>query len=451
MVSQLFSTATAKNGRSHRNLTTFWNLRYRVASYIRSSLWIIPIVAVLLQQILGRLLQALDAKLGLTFYGLGVEGAKAVFNAVITFSLSFIVFTFGSLLIAIQVSSGQYTPRIIATTLLRNNVIRCTVGLFVFTFLFAIRGLNQTETTVHQLVVFVTGILGLSCLAVFLYLIDYSARFLRPISLMANVGEQGLAVIDTVYPETLRGEPKHALLGIDPGPVERTILHRGTSAIVVAINTKRLTAEAGKAHGVVEFVPQVGDFLGMEEPLFFLHGGAGRIDERILRGSVIFGTERTMEQDPLFAFRILVDIAIKALSPAINDPTTGVLAIDQLQRLLRRTGRRELRTDYVPGHDGTLRLILRTPNWEDFVHLTFTEIRFYGASNIQIARRLRAAIMDLMSALPTERHPALQQELNLLDQMIEKSYSCPEDLALARIPDSQGLGAAERLTARENN
>ena len=335
-------------------MTTFWNLRYRVASYIRSSLWIIPIVAVLLQQILGRLLQALDARLGLTFYGLGVEGAKAVFNAVITFSLSFIVFTFGSLLIAIQVSSGQYTPRIIATTLLRNNVIRCTVGLFVFTFLFAIRGLNQTETTVHQLVVFVTGILGLVCLAAFLYLIDYSARFLRPISLMANVGEQGLVVIDTVYPETLRGEPKHALLGIDPGPVERTILHRGTSAIVVAINTKRLTAEAGKAHGVVEFVPQVGDFLGMEEPLFFLHGGAGRIDERILRGSVIFGTERTMEQDPLFAFRILVDIAIKALSPAINDPTTGVLAIDQLQRLLRRTGRRELRTDYVPGHDGTL-------------------------------------------------------------------------------------------------
>ena len=108
----------------------------------------------------------------MTFLGFGVDGSKALFNAVITFSLSFIVFTFGSLLIAIQVSSGQYTPRIIATTLLRNNVIRYTVGLFVFTFLFAIRGLNQTETTVHQLVVFVTGILGLVCLAAFLYLID---------------------------------------------------------------------------------------------------------------------------------------------------------------------------------------------------------------------------------------------------------------------------------------
>jgi uncharacterized membrane protein len=185
-----------------------WNVCYRVASYIRSSLWIIPIIAVLLQQILGRLLQALDVRVGLTFLGFGIDGAKALFNAVITFSLSVIVFTFGSLLIAIQVSSGQYTPRIIATTLLRNNVIRYTVGLFVFTFLFAIRGLNQTETTVHQLFVLVTGLLGLICLAAFLYLIDYSARFLRPVSLVANVGEQGLEVIDSVYPETFRGKAK---------------------------------------------------------------------------------------------------------------------------------------------------------------------------------------------------------------------------------------------------
>lgn len=420
----------------------FWNVHYRVASYIRSSLWIIPIVAVLLQQFLGRLLQALDERLGLTFLGFGIEGAKALFNAVITFSLSFIVFTFGSLLIAIQVSSGQYTPRIIATTLLRNNVIRCTVGLFVFTFLFAIRGLNQTETTVHQFVVLVTGLLGLIGLAAFLYLIDYCARFLRPVSLVANVSEQGLAVLNSVYPEELKSEAMPATLEVNAGPVKRTILHRGASAIIVAINTKRLIAEAEKANGVIELAPQVGDFLGKNEPLFFLHGGAGMINARVLHESVIFGGERTMEQDPLFAFRILVDIAIKALSPAINDPTTGVLAIDQLQRLLRRAGRRDLRTNYLPGHDGTVRLILRTPNWEDFVHLTFTEIRFYGASNMQIARRLRASIMDLMSALPAERLPALQKELNLLDQMLEKSYILPEDLALARIADSQGLGAA---------
>ena len=86
---------------------------------------------------------------------------------------------------------------------------------------------------------------------------------------------------------------------------------------------------------MIELAPQVGDFVGVGEPLFFLHGGAAAIDEHTLRACIVFGSERTMEQDPLFAFRILVDIAIKALSAAINDPTTAVLAIDQLHRLLR--------------------------------------------------------------------------------------------------------------------
>ena len=129
--------------------------------------------------------------------------------------------------------------------------------------------------------------------------------------------------------------------------MERTILHRGRSAVILAVNLPRLIEEAKKANGVIEFAPQVGDFVGAGEPLFLLHGGAAAIDDELLRECVIFGSERTMEQDPLFAIRILVDIAIKALSAAINDPTTAVLAIDQLHRLLRSAGRRNLRTDSI--------------------------------------------------------------------------------------------------------
>src|SRR4029078_10139868 len=120
------------------------------------------------------------------------EGAKALSGAVITLTLSFIVFTFGSLLVAIQVASGQYTPRIIATTLLRDNVIRYTVGLFVFTFLFCVRALNHLATTVPQFSTSVTGLLGLICLAAFMFLIDYAARLLRPVSLVKRVGNDGL-------------------------------------------------------------------------------------------------------------------------------------------------------------------------------------------------------------------------------------------------------------------
>jgi uncharacterized membrane protein len=419
-----------------------WKQRYRLTSYLRSSLWIVPVAAGLTERVFRVIVRALEPHMGWVSLDLGIDGAKAVASAVVTLTLSFIVFTFGSLLVAIQVASGQYTPRIIATTLLRDNVIRFTVGLFVFTFLFAIRTLNHIETSVPPLFIWVTSSLGLVCLAVFLFLIDYAARLLRPVSLVKRVGDAGLRVLESVYPEKLTAASGTAVTPQDAGPVERTIPHQGSSGVILAVNVPQLIAEAKKSNGVIEFAPQVGDFVGADEPLFLLHDGAASINDDVLRDCVIFGSERTMEQDPLFAFRILVDIAIKALSAAINDPTTAVLAIDQLHRVLRSAGRRDLRADSVLGPAGKLRVIFRTPDWNDFVHLAFAEIRYYGASNIQIARRLRAMIINLANTLPPERHAALHQEYDLLDRMLEKLYLFPEDLALARIPDTQGLGGS---------
>jgi uncharacterized membrane protein len=422
-----------------------WNLRYHLASYLRSSLWIVPICAIVLEEVVIRVVRTVDAHTTWAPIDLGVEGAKVLSGAVVTLSLSFIVFTFGSLLVAIQVASGQYTPRIIATTLLRDNVIRFTVGLFIFALIFAIKTLDRTEMVVPQLPTYFSALLGLACITAFLFLIDYAARMLRPVSLVQRVGEYGLRVIKSVYPTKLAQSPAAAPGPPEVGPVERTMLHVGTSAIVVAVNLPRLVDEAEKSGGVIEFAPQVGDFVGADEPLFRLYGRAASINDAILRDCVIFGSERTMEQDPLFGFRILADIAIKALSAAINDPTTAVLAIDQLHRLLRNVGRRNLRTDFIRCQSGALGVIFRTPDWDDFVQLAFTEIRHYGASNIQIARRLRAMIINLANTLPNVRHFALREELTLLDQMLEKLYTLPEDLALARIPDSQGLGGSTEV------
>src|ERR1700733_5861829 len=109
-----------------------WNRRYQVKSSLRSAPLIIPFFAVPLQQVAWVLAHTLDTRFAWKGLALGVTGAQAMFNAVITLTLSFIVFTFGSLLVAIQVAGGQYTPRVIATTLLRDNLIRWTAGLFVF-------------------------------------------------------------------------------------------------------------------------------------------------------------------------------------------------------------------------------------------------------------------------------------------------------------------------------
>lgn len=428
-----------------------WNRWYSLRSYVRSSLWIVPFGALLLQQLTLRAAIALDARVDWTpVWPFSEAGTTAAIQTIITLTLSFLVFTFGSMLVAIQVASGQLTPRIIATTLLRDNVIRITVGLFVFTLLFAIGAISRVEGSQPRLVVWISAFLGIVSLAAFLYLIDYSARLLRPVSIVWRIGEEGRAVIEDVYPNPIRqsdsSQAPTKKLGLPDGDVP----HVGASAIILAVNICVLVEQAERFNVVIEMVPRIGDFIGTGDPLFFIHGSSTPIEEDRLREAIAFGPERTIEQDSTFAFRIIVDIAIKALSKAINDPTTAVLAIDQLQRLLRIVGRRHLHDDHIADQKGNLRVVCPTPNWEDFVELAFSEIRLYGVGNFQVARRLRAALIDLMKTLPEWRRPALRRELSLLDESIDRAYALPEDRDLARIADTQGLGGSRPTQSRRS-
>jgi len=417
-----------------------WNRLYGFKNYLKSSLWVVPFIAIPFALAFSRVVHGFDPLLGWHLLGFSAAGAQTVLQAFVTATLSFVVFTFGSLLVAIQVASAQLTPRIIATTLLRNDVVRYTVGLFIFSMMFMLSAQNKMGNEAHQVVMFVATFLGILSFAAFFYLIDYASRLLRPVSVLTLVGNEGLTVIESVYPEVTLGPDNRAEESIELASPDRVIQHRGASAIVLAVNLESLTAEAERSNGIIEFVPQIGDFVAVDEPLFNLFGGGKSINENTLCASVALGSERTIDQDPTFAFRIIVDIALRALSPAINDPTTAVLAIDQLHRALRMVGTRNLRTDEILDGSGRLRVIFRTPNWEDFVHLSFNEIRACGSNNLQIVRRLRAMIENLVQTIPEHRHAALLQQLSLLDREIERTFPYREDLALARIADAQGLG-----------
>lgn len=423
-----------------------WNRWYAARSYLRSTLWLMPLTALVLEQVAIRLVSAVDQY----FYWIPEPAATASvatgeMDTIVTLAISFIVFTFGSLLVALQVASGQLSPRIIATTLLQDNTIRYTVGLFVFTLLFAAGARARVETDIPHLAITLAVLLGITSITAFLYLIDHTARLLRPVSIVWRVGEQGITVIESVYPDLIKLPHVPTPARVRPDVLERTVEHRGTSAIVLGVNLQALVEAARDADGVIEFVHRVGDFVATGDTLFRLYGGAKMIDDRLLRAQVALGPERTIEQDSTFAFRVIVDVAIKALSKAINDPTTAVLAIDQLHRLLRMVGARHLHDDTLLDAEGRLRLILPTPNWDDFVQITCREIRLYGAENFQVARRLRAMIDDLIAILPEARHPALSRELDLLDRTLARIHEFPEDYALARQPDLQGLGGASTV------
>ena len=422
-----------------------WRRSYALRSYLRSTMWAVPVAAYVASFFLIRIIGWLDDWLQWSWsWKLEVATVDTALESVVSATVAFIVFAFSSLLVAIQIASAQLTPRIIATTLLRDNTIRGVIALFVLTLAFSVGTLARAEDHVPYLLLTVAFLLAGASTVAFIYLIDYAARLLRPVSIVWRLGQEGLVVIEQVYPAKIKDPHTPSRLIAPPPPPDRTILHKGTSAIILAVDLATVQREAEHTDGVIEFAHQVGNFLSVDEPLFHLYGGAAAADDKRLRGAVALGAERTLEQDATFSFRVIVDIAIKALSKAINDPTTAVLAIDQLHRLLRAVGRRHLHDDVINDASGKPRVIFRTPNWDDFVELSCREIRLYGAENYQIARRLRAMLENLTATLPDNRRQALAKELGLLDQTLEALNLLPDDLALARTPDLQGLGAPMR-------
>jgi uncharacterized membrane protein len=181
--------------------------------------------------------------------------------------------------------------------------------------------------------------------------------------------------------------------------------------------------------------------------LLRVHGATQSLPERALMRCIRLATARTFEQDPKYAVRLLVDIAIRALSPAVNDPTTAVQALDQIEDLLHRLGRRQLDAGEVHDTTGALRLTFPVPTWEDYLDLSFDEIRQFGVTSIQVIRRLRAALVGLVETLTIEpRRNAVLQYLEHLNLGIERSQFDLRDQETASHEDRQGLGRSRRRT-----
>ena len=154
-----------------------------------------------------------------------------------------------------------------------------------------------------------------------------------------------------------------------------------------------------------------------------------------------------MRQDPAYGFRLLADIAEKALSPAINDPTTAVQAIDRLQDLLGQVARRPQPSGRSHDDRGDLRLVRPIVAWDALVTLAFEEIREYGHSSMQVHRRLRAAIEQLLEVVPGQRWPPLLRQRHLLELSEPRDFPDAEEQALAGESDESGIGTVEEERA----
>jgi uncharacterized membrane protein len=416
-----------------------WLSRYRLRHYVTNSLWIGPLLSMAAALVAVRILSAAETAMGWQS-DIDPDTARAVLGTMAASMFTFIVFVSSALLVAVQLASSQLTPRIIGIVF-RDPVTKISLMVFVFTFTLSLTALVRINTAVPPLTTRLAAYSSLAGMAMFLYLIDHVGKALRPSGALWSVASLGRGVIESVYPKMLSEEPRKAesTASVLTGEPSRTI-PSPMDGVVLAFDVLGLVSRAQSADCVIELVPQVGDFVAMGDPLFRIFQGGEALSADALGQSVAVGQERTLEQDPAFAFRILVDVASKGLSRAINDPTTAVLALDQIHHLLRDVGHRELDDERVRDNQGRLRLVYRTPGWEDFVHLAVTEIRHFGDSSIQIARRLRAMLENLIQTLPEERAALLRRELKLLERSAERSFDEPEDRALAEVSDSQGVG-----------
>ena len=186
----------------------------------------------------------------------------------------------------------------------------------------------------------------------------------------------------------------------------------------------------------------VGDFVHAGEVLVRVYGGEfGDGADEELEGMIALGDERTYEQDPAFAIRILVDIANRALSAAVNDPTTAVQVLDHLEDVLGLIGKTDLEERAKPASaDTPAAVVMATTRWEDFVTLGLTEIREYGATSVQIVRRLRALLEELLETVRPEHRAALEEELRRLDATVAGAWRDSVDLDRASEADRQGIG-----------
>jgi uncharacterized membrane protein len=427
-----------------------WLQRYRVRHYLENSIWIFPVLSALAAIGVVRLLYHFDRELE-SVSPVDPSTASAVLGTVASSLFTSIVFVCTALLVAVQLASAALTPRIIALVF-RDPITKFSLTLFVFSFTFTLSALLRIKGTVPLLTTHTAAYGSLVSLGIFFYLIDHLGKALRPSGALRAVAWLEGKVIDSVYPrrfaESQEGTGTEVVHAPDEEP--SATIPGIKDGVVLAFDQKGLLSLAQRADCLIEMVPQVGDHVAAGDPLFRIYQGGTNIRAEALWHSVAVGQERTPEQDPTFAFRIMVDIASKALSPAINDPTTAVLALDQIHSLLRKVGNRRLDDGRIRDAKGRLRLMYRTPDWEDFVCLAVTEIRQFGGASIQIARRLRAMLENLILTLPPSRAALLRRELALLHRTSERHFAEPEDRALAEISDFQGVGGKHEQKSGHN-
>jgi uncharacterized membrane protein len=409
---------------------------------LRASLWFLPAVAATAGVVLGEAFARVSlvqdgALFGLVFTS-SADTARTVLQTIATSLITVTGLTFSTAVVALQVATGQYTPRLLRNFLADRGNQVVLAGL-VATFAFSIVLLRRVQSPApgQDAVVPVVGVtvaiaMALGCVGLLIYFFHHVTTQLRVETVMEDVVTHTLRAIDTVHPER---DEDHTPIDL-PEPPDGAIavpVHR--SGHVQSVDLDALLGVARDTGLDIRLRPWVGDHVtaGTTLAWAWANDGAatipvdeGDLAERCHR-AIHVGRDRSVESDPAYGMREIVDIAVRAMSPAVNDPTTAVLAVQELTTVLARLGGRHV--DDSVRHDDTVHVSLPRPDFTAYVALAQDQIRRAGAREPAVAVALLHCLRDVAETVRAPHLlPALTERADAVVAAVQDAGAADLDL-----------------------
>ena len=421
-----------------------WAKRFRRRQSLRESLWLIPVIGAALGGLLGVVAFLAEELIGTPpLWQYSPSIASTILSAIVGATAALTGFVITVTVLVVQMATGTFSARILRLWF-RDHILKVTLAILAGTLTYSFAILQRIDDDfVPNLAVTLAGVLISLSLVAFIIFFDRFIRRLRPAAVAADVATAARSTFAAAVGFADRPDIRWEYGTPQAQPT--LVVRASRGGAIQAVDPDGLVDWARAHHCQLVLPRRVGDFVPAGGVLVQVYGGdlGDRIAEE-LEGLIALGDERTIDQDPAFALRMMVDIANRALSPAVNDPTTAVQVLEHIGDVLALIGRTDLQKRTKPARpDRPATLVMVTTRWEDFVMLGLTEIREYGATSVQITRRLRALLVELLETVLPEHRTAVAEELRRLEATVTDGWRDSVDLDRASVADSQGIGHPE--------
>jgi uncharacterized membrane protein len=403
------------------------------------SLWLWPAVAAVGAWVAGALaarhLSSFTFHQGL--FPTDLDDARTLLATIAAALLTFTGVVFSITLVALQMASTQYSPRVLRT-FMRKPITKLALATFIATFVYSMTVLASVGTKqvhfVAQGAVGLAFLLVMASVIVFVVFVHSTVRSMRVSYVIESVFDETMRSLRRTHVEASEYREAPAP-SFQPEPAIVRFDHR--DAVLDGIDAHSLAALAQASNCVMRARVPVGTFVTRGSDLFEVHGGPGPRDADVL-AAVDCSAVRTLYQDPSYGMRQLVDIACRALSAAVNDPTTALQVLDRLHAIMRFVALRPDPSGLYLDATGTVRLVVPSPGWDRLVDLAFTEIALFGSGSPQISRKLVSVYVDLAALVPADRRASIERQRTWLAAEVSQRHRLPPELVL--FPDPRGLG-----------